>query len=67
MGALSLSHWLIVLVVVLLVFGPKRLGSIGQSMGEGLRGLRDGLADKPKPTEQPELKEPSKKVEQEQA
>ena len=30
MGAMSIGHWLIVLVVVLLVFGPKRLGDVGK-------------------------------------
>ena len=47
MGAMSLSHWLIVLVVVLLIFGPKKLGTVGKSLGEGVRGLREGLEAKP--------------------
>lgn len=44
MGAMSIGHWLIVLVVLTLVFGPKRLGNVGKGLGEGLKGLRDGLA-----------------------
>jgi sec-independent protein translocase protein TatA len=44
MGAMSIGHWLIVLVVVAMVFGPKRLGSLGQGLGEGIKGLKDGLA-----------------------
>ncbi len=44
MGAMSVGHWLIVMVVVAIVFGPKRLGSIGQGLGEGIKGLKDGLA-----------------------
>jgi sec-independent protein translocase protein TatA len=44
MGAMSIGHWLIVLVVVAIVFGPKRLGSLGQGLGEGIKGLKDGLA-----------------------
>jgi sec-independent protein translocase protein TatA len=51
MGALSVSHWLIVFVVILFIFGPKKLGSIGRSLGDGLRGFREGLDD-PKPPEQ---------------
>lgn len=43
MGAMSIGHWLIVLVVVLLVFGPKRLGDVGKGLGQGLKGLREGL------------------------
>ena len=46
MGAMSIGHWLIVLVVVLLVFGPKRLGDVGKGLGQGLRGLREGLSNK---------------------
>ena len=44
MGAMSIGHWVIVLVVVAIVFGPKRLGSLGQGLGEGIKGLKDGLA-----------------------
>ncbi|HKO91588.1 MAG TPA: twin-arginine translocase TatA/TatE family subunit [Polyangiaceae bacterium] len=46
MGSFSLGHWLVVLVIVLLVFGPKRLGDVGKGLGQGLRGLREGLAGK---------------------
>jgi sec-independent protein translocase protein TatA len=46
MGAMSIGHWLIVLVIVLVIFGPKRLGNIGKGLGEGMRGLREGLAGK---------------------
>ena len=44
MGSMSIGHWLIVLVVVAIVFGPKRLGNFGKGLGEGVRGLKDGLA-----------------------
>lgn len=43
MGAMSIGHWLVVLVILALVFGPKRLGNVGKGLGEGLKGLRDGL------------------------
>lgn len=46
MGTMSIGHWLIVLVIVLVVFGPKRLGNIGKGLGEGMRGLREGLGGK---------------------
>lgn len=49
MGAMSIGHWLIVLVVVLLVFGPKRLGDVGKGLGQGLKGLREGLNKDPDP------------------
>jgi len=44
MGAMSLSHWLIVGVVVLLVFGPKRLSEVGSGLGEGIRNFKKGLS-----------------------
>jgi sec-independent protein translocase protein TatA len=46
MGAMSLGHWLVLLVIVLLVFGPKRLGDVGKGLGQGLKGLREGLSGK---------------------
>lgn len=45
MGGLSLWHWLIVLVVVVLVFGTKRLRNVGQDVGEAVKGFRKGLRD----------------------
>ena len=44
MGSMSPLHWLIVLLVVLLVFGPKRLASLGKGLGEGIRSFREGLS-----------------------
>lgn len=44
MGSMSVSHWLIVLIVVVLFFGPKKLPNIGKSLGEGIRALREGLS-----------------------
>jgi sec-independent protein translocase protein TatA len=42
---LSLSHILLVLVAVVLVFGAKRLPSIMQDLAKGLRAFKDGLRD----------------------
>jgi sec-independent protein translocase protein TatA len=56
MGALSASHWLIVLIVVVVFMGPKKLPTIGKSLGEGMRALREGLspqADKKSVEEEP--------------
>lgn len=47
MGSMSAAHWLIVLVIVLLVFGPKRLGSLGKGLGEGIRSFREGISGDP--------------------
>jgi sec-independent protein translocase protein TatA len=42
---LSLSHILLVLVAVVLVFGAKRLPSIMQDLAKGLRAFKDGIKD----------------------
>lgn len=43
MGGLSLWHWLVVLVIVVLVFGTKRLKNVGHDLGEAVRGFKKGL------------------------
>lgn len=45
MGGLSLWHWLIVLVIVVLVFGTKRLGNVGKDLGEAVKGFKKGMND----------------------
>jgi sec-independent protein translocase protein TatA len=45
MGSLSPIHWLIVIVVVLLLFGPSRLADVGKGLGEGIRSFKKGLSD----------------------
>ena len=44
MGSFSLGHWLIVIFVVLLVFGPMRIARAGKSLGEGIRNFKRALA-----------------------
>ncbi|HET9720390.1 MAG TPA: twin-arginine translocase TatA/TatE family subunit [Solirubrobacteraceae bacterium] len=43
MGLENPLHLLIILVVVLMVFGAKKLPEMGRSLGEGMRGFRDGI------------------------
>jgi sec-independent protein translocase protein TatA len=43
---LSPAHVVLVLVVVLMAFGPKRLPDVGRSLGDGLRGFRESLGGK---------------------
>lgn len=53
MGSFSIWHWLIVLVIVMLVFGTKKLRNIGSDLGGAVKGFKDGMkegtADKPAP------------------
>jgi sec-independent protein translocase protein TatA len=42
-GAFSPMHWVLVLVIVLLIFGPKKLPEVGKGLGTAIRGFREGL------------------------
>lgn len=44
MGSLSIGHWLIVLAIVLLVFGTKKLRSIGSDLGGAVKGFKEGVS-----------------------
>ncbi|MBU1397136.1 MAG: Sec-independent protein translocase subunit TatA [Gammaproteobacteria bacterium] len=49
MGSFSIWHWLIVLVVVLLIFGTKKLRNIGSDLGGAVKGFKEGVKeDSPK-------------------
>jgi sec-independent protein translocase protein TatA len=43
MGSLSIWHWLIVLVIVMLVFGTKKIGNMGSDLGKAVKGFKDGV------------------------
>jgi sec-independent protein translocase protein TatA len=43
MGSMSVWHWLIVLVVVMLIFGTKKLGNMGSDIGKAVKGFKDGV------------------------
>ncbi|MES2538109.1 MAG: Sec-independent protein translocase subunit TatA [Pseudomonadota bacterium] len=50
MGSFSIWHWVIVLVIVMLVFGTKKLSNMGSDMGKAVKGFKDGIKgedDKP--------------------
>ena len=51
MGSFSIWHWVIVLVIIMLVFGTKKLGNIGADLGKAVKGFKDGVksADEDKP------------------
>jgi sec-independent protein translocase protein TatA len=54
MGSMSIWHWLIVLVVVMLVFGTKKLGNIGSDLGKAVKGFKDGVkTDETEAADQP--------------
>lgn len=45
MGEFSLTHWLVIAVIGIIFFGPKRLPALGQSLGESIRGFKKALND----------------------
>ena len=51
MGSFSIWHWLIVLAIILLVFGTKKLRNLGGDLGGAVKGFKEGMkeatADKP--------------------
>ena len=51
MGSFSLWHWLIVLVIVMLVFGTKKLRNLGSDLGGAVKGFKDGMKDGSAPPE----------------
>jgi sec-independent protein translocase protein TatA len=45
MGSFSIWHWLIVLLIIVLVFGTKKLKNIGSDLGGAVKGFKDGVRD----------------------
>lgn len=58
MGSLSIWHWLVVLLIVVMIFGTNKLKNIGKDAGEAVKGFKDALnSDNNKDTTAPEKKE----------
>jgi len=56
MGSFSIWHWLIVLIIILLIFGTKKLRNLGSDLGGAVKGFKDGMRDAvadDKPAESP--------------
>ena len=45
MGSFSIWHWLIVLLIIVLIFGTKKLRNIGQDLGGAVKGFKDGMKE----------------------
>ena len=45
MGTFSIWHWLIVLLIVVMVFGTKKLKNMGSDLGGAVKGFKDGMKD----------------------
>jgi sec-independent protein translocase protein TatA len=42
-GKLGIPELLVVLAIALLIFGPKKIGELGKSLGEGIRGFKSAV------------------------
>lgn len=49
MGGMSIWHWLILLVVVLVIFGTKKLRNLGEDLGGAVKGFKEGMKDASEP------------------
>lgn len=63
MGSFSLAHWIIVLIIVMVIFGAKRLPAIGSGLGLGIRNFKKSLKnnDQLETTEEEAKSEETKK------
>jgi sec-independent protein translocase protein TatA len=55
MGSFSIWHWVIVLVIVLLIFGTKKLRNIGSDLGGAVKGFKDGMKGAEEPQKPGEI------------
>jgi sec-independent protein translocase protein TatA len=51
------SEWIIILVIVILLFGPGRIGKIAGELGKSIKSFREGLGNKEEETEKTETEE----------
>jgi sec-independent protein translocase protein TatA len=56
MGSFSIWHWLIVLLIVVMVFGTKKLKNIGSDLGGAVKGFKDGLKEGEQSADEPAAK-----------
>jgi sec-independent protein translocase protein TatA len=59
MGELSPIHWLIVLVVVVLLFGGRRIPEVMRGLGEGVKSFKEGMREEPRPAQSSTVNPPA--------
>lgn len=62
MGSFSIWHWLIVLLVVVVIFGTKKLRNIGSDLGGAVKGFKDGMKSGGESTETDAAAAPAQQV-----
>ena len=58
MGSFSIWHWLIVLLIVVMVFGTKKLKNMGSDLGSAVKGFKDGMKDGTSSPDEPQAAKP---------
>ena len=58
-GAFSIWHWLILLLIVVMLFGTKRLSSLGSDLGNAVKGFRKAMSEDSEDTKPGEGKDPN--------
>lgn len=53
MGEFSIFHWLVVLAIVLILFGGRRIPEVMRGLGEGIRNFKEGMAGTAQPQQPP--------------
>jgi sec-independent protein translocase protein TatA len=59
MGSFSIWHWLIVLVIIVLIFGTKKLKNLGADLGGAVKGFKDGMKSEEDKTAQAKAEIPA--------
>ena len=67
MGGFSIWHWFIVLLIVVMVFGTKKLRNMGGDLGGAVKGFKDGMKDGGQPPEDEKPVVPASQVTNAQA
>jgi sec-independent protein translocase protein TatA len=62
MGSFSIWHWLIVLVIVMLIFGTKKLRNIGEDLGGAVKGFKEGMKDASAENKPADVQPPTQQV-----
>jgi sec-independent protein translocase protein TatA len=62
MGSFSIWHWLIVLLIVVMVFGTKKLRNIGSDLGGAVKGFKDGVKGGSEPAQAEGAASPAQQV-----
>jgi sec-independent protein translocase protein TatA len=65
MGEFSIFHWLIVLAIVLIFFGGRRIPEVMKGLGEGIRSFKDGMSGASTTTPPPQAQPPAEKPSEE--